>query len=215
MQNIQEKVAKLKMLRKKNKFADSAWEKRGLIPSDSKMSTDMNHKIDLCLDELLLKLQSDETDTQLYKIFSKGLESFNSSDYDTEEREFVVDEFHEIGEILGLDVAEILNHWMHGKELASMLMAQKKEDVISLKSFACAKCKTKLDVKTLAVMEGVPKSWFIGRCSKCSEYNLLSIGANVGKVGFENIIFVEAFYGDNNNEVHAQKRLEQLKNSKG
>ena len=58
---------------------------------------------DTCLDELLVDLKSNATEKQLRKTLTKGLKRFKTSYYDTEEKEYIGDEFHNIGSILGLD----------------------------------------------------------------------------------------------------------------
>lgn len=216
MEIIQEAIEQLTKLREKKKFTDSDWEKRGLNPSDTDKVNEMIRLTDTCLDELLVDLKSDATERQLKKTLTKGLKRFKKSYYDTEEKEYIGDEFHKIGSILGLDIADNLNDWLYGKVLGTIIgLTKKKEVIIDNKSFECIKCKLTLTVKIKSKREGVPSYWFIAQCNQCGEYNLLSSGENTTEFAFENFTSVENFYGDNNTEEHARARLEQIKYFKG
>lgn len=216
MEINQETIEQLTKLREKKKFTDSDWEKRGLNPSDTDKVNEMIRLTDTCLDELLVDLKSDATERQLKKTLTKGLKRFKKSYYDTEEKEYIGDEFHKIGSILGLDIADNLNDWLYGKVLGTIIgLTKKKEVIIDNKSFECTKCKLALTVKIKSKREGVPSYWFIAQCNQCGEYNLLSSGENTTEFAFENFTSVENFYGDNNTEEHARARLEQIKYFKG
>jgi hypothetical protein len=216
METNQETIERLTKLREKKKFTDSDWEKRGLNPSDTDKVNEMAHLTNICLDELLADLNSNATEKQIRKTLTKGLKRFKTSYYDTEEKEFIGDEFHNIGSILGLDIADNLNDWLYGKVLGTIIgLTKKKEVVVDTKSFECAQCKLTLNVKVMSQREGIPNSWFIAQCNRCGEYNLLSTGENVSEIRFENFTSVENFYGDNNTEQHARTRLEQIRYFKG
>ena len=146
----QEIIEKLTRLRGKKKFANSDWEKRGLNPSDTHKVNEMIRLMDTCLDELLTDLKSNATE-KIRKTLAKGLNRFKVSYYDTEEKEFIGDEFYNIGSILGLDIAEHLNLWLYGRVLSTIIGLNKKNEVIiSTQSFECTKCKLNLNVKVMA-----------------------------------------------------------------
>lgn len=212
----QEIIEKITRLREKRKFANSDWEKRGLNPSDTDKVNEMIRLMDTCLDELLTDLKSNATEKQIRKTLAKGLNRFKVSYYDTEENEFIGDEFYNIGSILGLDIADHLNLWLYGRVLGTIIgLSKKNEVIISTQSFECTKCKLNLNVKVMAVRDGIPNSWFIGQCNQCGEYNLLSTGENAGEIRFENFASIENFYGDNNTEQYARTRLQQIRYFKG
>lgn len=216
MEINKETIERLTKLREKKKFTDSDWEKRGLNPSDPDKVNEMIRLTNTCLDELLVDLAARATEKQLRKILTKGLKRFNTSYYDTEEKKYIGDEFHNIGSILGLDIADNLNDWLYGKVLRTIIgLAKKKEVIIGTKSFECTKCKLALSVKIKSKKEGVPSYWFIAQCNQCGEYNLLASGENTTGFTFENFTSVENFYGDNNTEEHAKTRLEQIRYFKG
>jgi hypothetical protein len=216
MEINQETIERLTKLREEKKFTNSDWEKRGLNPSDTDKVNEMIHLTDTCLDELLVDLKSNATEKQLRKTLTNGLKRFKTSYYDTAEKEFIGDEFHNIGSILGLDIADNLNDWLYGKVLGTLIgLTKKKEVIVDTKSFECTKCKLSLNVKVMSLREGIPNSWFIAQCNQCGEYNLLSTGENVSEIRFENFTSIENFYGDNNTEQHARTRLEQIRYFKG
>lgn len=216
MEINQETIEQLTKLREKKKFTDSDWEKRGLNPSDTDKVNEMISLTDTCLDELLVDLKSNATEKQLRKTLTRGLKRFKTSYYDTVEKEYIGDELHNIGSILGLDIADNLNDWLYGKVLGTIIgLTKKKEVIIDTKSFECTKCKLALTVKIKSKREGVPSYWFIAKCNQCGEYNLLSSGENTTEFTFENFTALENFYGDNNTEEHAKTRLEQIRYFKG
>ena len=176
----------------------------------------MIHLTDACLDGLLRDLKSGETQEQVRKTLIEGLEKFRASDYDTEEREFIVDEFHEIASILGLDISDDLNRWLYGKVLGALLGQKKQtEEIIDVRAVNCSQCKSTLILKMVGKKPGVSSYWIIGRCVQCSEYNLLSSGEDFGTLKIENFTMVESFKMKDKSEEQAKNRLEQIKHLKG
>jgi hypothetical protein len=209
-------IERLKKLREKKKFTDADWEERGLNPSDTNKINEMSRLTDSCLDELLTDIKINATEKQIKETLIKGLKRFKTDHYDTEEKEFIVDEFDNIGLILGLDIADDLHDWLYGRELAAMIgLTKTREAIIDTRSFECTKCTLKLNIEVMAVRQGVPNSWFIAQCDQCGEYNLLSTGENVSRIRFANFTSIENFYGSNNTEQHARTRLEQIRRVKG
>lgn len=216
MELNQETVQSLTQLREKSKFTDSDWDKRGLIPSDQEKISEMTRLLNVCLDELLTDLRSKAPERQIRKTLSKGLKRFKSKDYDTEEKEFIGDEFHKIGALLQLDISDYLNSWLYGGFLGTVVnLAKRKEIIIETKSIACNKCKTTLSIKVTARKEDIPKYWIIGQCIQCGEYNLLPTGENAGGIKFQNFTSVEMLDSNENSEEQAKTRLEQIRYFRG
>ncbi len=216
MEFNQETVQRLTQLREKRKFTDSEWDKRGLIPSDSEKVNEMTRLMDFCLDELLVDIRSNSTERQVKNTLTKGLKRFKTNNYDTEEKEFIGDEFHKIGSILGLDISDTLNSWLYGSILGTIInLTKKKEIILNSKSLECSKCKLTLTLNVTAKKEGVPNYWIIGQCIQCGEYNLLSTGENAGGLKFENFTSTEILDTTDNSEEQAKTRLEQIKYFRG
>ena len=204
----QDTVERLTVMREKKKFTDADWSKRGLIPSDSAKVNEMIRLTDTCLDDLLADIKTNGTEKQVRKTLIKGLQRFKTNNYDTEEKEFIGDEFHNIGSILGLDISKNLNDWLYGKILGTIIRLTKKQEVIvNTKSFECTKCKLTLKLGITAVREGVPNYWIVGKCNQCGEYNLLSTGENAGGLKFENFTSIEILDSNENSEEQAKARL--------
>jgi hypothetical protein len=192
-------------------ITDADWAKRGLIPSDSDKVNVMVHLTDTCLDELLAELIEKGTENRIRKTLIIGLRRFKTSYYDTEEKEFIIDEFHKIGSVLGLDITKNLNDWLYGKVLGTIIrLIRKKEVLLSTKSFECTKCKLTLKLGITAIKEGVPDCWIIGQCNQCGEYNLLSTGENAGGLKFDNFTSNEILDSNETSEEQAKSRVEQL-----
>ena len=216
MEFNQETIQRLTQLREKRKFTDSDWDKRGLIPSESEKVDEMTMLMDSCLDELLIDIKSNSTERQIKKTLTKGLKRFKTINYDTEEKEFIGDEFHKIGSILGLDISDTLNSWLYGSVLGTIInLTKKKEVIIDSKSIECTKCKLTLTLKITAQRENTPNYWIIGQCNQCGEYNLLSTGENTGGLKFENFTSTEILDGTENSEEQAKTRLEQIRYFRG
>jgi hypothetical protein len=216
MEINQETKERLTSLREKKKFTDSDWEKRGLNPSDSEIVNEMIHLTDICLDELLVDVKSNPSEKQLRKTLTKGLKRFKANRYDTEEKEFICDEFQKIGSILGLNIADNLNDWLYGKFLGTMLnLTKRKEVIVDTKSIECSKCKLTLNLKITATRDGAPNYWIIGQCVQCGEYNLLITGQDAGGFKFENFVSVEILDSNENSENQAKTRLEQIRYFRG
>jgi tRNA G37 N-methylase Trm5 len=207
---------KLTRLREKRKFTDSDWARRGLIPSDSGKVQEMIRLTDTCLDELQSDIKSNASEKQLRKTLVKGLKRFKTSEYDTEEREFICDEFRKIGAVLGINIADSLNSWLYGSVLGTLLkLFKKKEIILHVRSSECTQCKMELKINITAIGEGIPSYWIIGQCEQCGEYNLLFSGENAAGYRFENFTSTEILSGGENSEEQAKTRLEQIRYFRG
>jgi hypothetical protein len=212
----QDAIQRLTQLRSQKKFTDSDWNSRGLNPSEPEIINEMIQLMNACLDELLEDLKSNATERQVRSTLIKGLKKFKSSDYDTEEKEFICDEFNKIGSALGLNISDNLNNWLYGNILGTIInLTKKKEVIVGFKSFECPQCKLILKINVTSVRQGVPNYWIIGRCGQCAEYSLLSTGENAGGLKFENFTSIEILDSRENSEERAKTRLEQIKYFRG
>jgi hypothetical protein len=216
MEFTRETIEKLTNLRASKKFTDSDWKKRGLNPSDSEKVNEMIQLTDLCMDELFATIKSNPTEEEIRKILTNGLERFKTSYYDTEEKEFICDEFHKIGSIVGLDISDNLDEWLYGKTLSTIIeLNKKKEVIVETKSVECSKCKSILNVQITETKPSAYSYWIIGRCNQCGEYNLLSTGENAGRMKFENFTLIKTLKTIENSEEQARNKLEEIKYSRG
>ena len=210
MESYQILIDKLTALRNAEKFTDDDWAKRGLIPSSRPMINNMIRITDMCLDELIASMQSGAATHQLKKTLLNGLERFTSGEYDTEEKEFISDEFYRIGELLGFDVSDNLDDWMLGREVAAENQQKKNvPQTLETITVACEKCNKPLSLQINAWKQGVPIRLLIVKCTACGENNLAATKENTGAFKLVNMTMVEVLKTSDRQE--ALIRLEQLR----
>ena len=199
-----------------NKFSNSAWNKRGLNPSDNDICERLERLFNKSADSLIEAINSDYSTRQLKNVLENNLKNFKRSDYDTEECEFICDYFFQLSEIVSVDFKDNLNGWLYGRILSTLLRITafiKRDDrIIETLSQNCTKCHTELKTYIIKKEEGIPDySWEIIQCINCNEYNLLSTGANVKEARFENYKIVEQLHKAEFTMEQAELRLKQIK----
>lgn len=216
MTDKQTTLDKLNAFRKLDKFSTSAWEKRGLNPSDSEMCNRLQNLFNDCADNLIEATNSDFKPRQLKSILKSWLDSVNSSDYDTEEREFICDYFDQISKIVSVDFRDNLNSWLYGKVLNTLFKVTSffkgQDKIIETLSQDCTKCGSRLETFIMRKEEGIPDyNWTIIQCNNCNEFNLLSTGPNIKELRFGNYKSIEQLPKTEYTEEQANVRLEQIK----
>ncbi len=216
MTDKQTTLDKLNAFRKRDKFSISAWEERGLNPSDSEMCNRLQNLFNDCADNLIEATNSDYKPRQLKSILKNWLDSVNSSDYDTEEREFICDYFDQLSKIVSVDLKDILNNWLYGKVLNTLFKVTSffkgQDKIIETLSQDCTRCGSKLETFITVKENGIPDhSWTIIQCNNCNEFNLLSTGPNIKELRFGNYKSIEQLPKTEYTEEQANSRLEQIK----
>jgi hypothetical protein len=216
MNDKQTTLDKLYAFRKLEKFSNSAWEERGLYPSDSEMCNRLQSLFNDCADNLIEATNLDFKSRQLKRILKSWLNSVNSWDYDTEEREFICDYFDQLSKIVSVDFKDNLNSWLYGKVLYTLFKVisffKGKDKIIETLSQECTQCSTKLETFIIRKEEGIPDyNWTIIQCNNCNEFNLLSTGPNIKELRFENYKSIEQLLKTEYTEEQANVRLEQIK----
>jgi len=216
MTNIQTTLDKLNSFRKRDKFSTSAWEERGLNPSDSEMCNTLQNLFNDCADNLIEATNSDFKPRQLKSILKNSLDSVNSSDYDTEEREFICDYYDQLSKIVSVNFKDKLNKWLYGKVLNTLFKVTSffkgQDKIVETLSQDCTQCGSKLETFITRKEEGIPDySWTIIQCNNCNEFNLLSAGPNIKEYRFGNYKSIEQLPKTEYTEEQANARLEQIK----
>jgi hypothetical protein len=216
MTDKQTTVDKLNAFRKLDKFSTSAWEKRGLNPSDSDMCNRLQNLFNDCADNLIEATNSDFKPRQLKSILKSWLDSVNSADYDTEEREFICDYFDQLSKIVSVDFKDNLNSWLYGKVLNTLFKVTSffkgQDKIVETLSQDCTQCGSKLETFITRKEEGIlDYSWTIIQCNNCNEFNLLSTGPNIKEYRFGNYKSIEQLPKTEYTEEQANARLEQIK----
>jgi len=198
------------------KFSNSAWEERGLNPSENEMSDKLEKLFYNCADELINAIKSNFTSRQLKIILNKKLASLNSFDFDAEEREFICDTFEKLSKIVSINFKDNLNGWLYGSVLSNLFkltsFLKGKNSFKETLSQDCTKCTSKLETFIVRKQEGIPDySWKIIQCNTCNEFNLLSTGPNIKELRFGNYKLVEQLSKTEFNEEEAFIRLNQIR----
>jgi hypothetical protein len=207
---------KLNTFRLQDKFSTFAWEERGLNPSDSEMCFRLQNLFNDCADNLIEAIKSDFNPRQLKTILKNSLDSVNSSDYDTEEREFICDYFDQLSKIVSVDFKDNLNSWLYGKVLNTLFKVTSffkgQDKIVETLSQDCTQCSSKLETFIKRKEEGIPDySWTIIQCNNCNEFNLLSTGPNIKELRFGKYKSIEQLPKTEYTEEQANTRLEQIK----
>ena len=202
--------------RNREKFPSSEWEARGLMPSDSAKCSRLEHEFDSCADNLIEAVKSDKRQKQLKSILIKSLQNFDKTWLDTEEREFVCDNFFILAKILTVDIKDDLSKWLYGSTLSTLLKVSSflrgPKKVVSTLSQDCTGCGSKLESYIMKREKGIPDDvWYIVQCAKCGEYNLLSPGPDIKELRFGQYKVVEQLQKAEFTEEQAKTRLEQIK----
>lgn len=214
--NKQATIEKLTAFRHLDKFSHSAWNERGLNPSDEEICNKLENAFNECADSLIEAVNSDYSTKKLKSVLKQNLQNFSSSDYDTEEREFICDYFFQLSNIISVDFRDNLNSWLYGTVLSTLFKITSffkgQDKVIETLSQDCSKCRAKLETFILRKEEGIPDySWKIIQCNNCKEFNLLSTGPNIKETRFGNYKSIEELSKSEYNEEQANARLEQIK----
>jgi hypothetical protein len=183
-------IEQLDSLLKVNKFDDNAFKERGLIPSGRQLSNQMNSLLNECLEEIIEKSQNGSKPIAVSRYLNKGLKRFGKFAYDTEEKEFIADEFYKLSEILDIDFNENIDKWVYGRLLYGVLNHLDNKDyavqdtIIKL----CTNCKDTLSLGIISYREGIAENWSIVKCKKCGTANAIKIPANVYEFSFINCL---------------------------
>jgi hypothetical protein len=208
-------ISKLDSLKKSELYADSEWDKRGLIPSEKEKVEQMKLLTNECLDKIIEESRDYQTKSNYKKVLENGLRRFNKSDFDTEEKEFIADKFYEISLILDVDFKEQLNVWLYGRV---MIMLQKlfetKDIAIRTNEVNCTKCNILLKELIIREENNIPEYWIIVKCNDCGKHNFLPRQKNIKEVRYENCVFVKSLSSVENDSSKILEIIDELEKTK-
>jgi hypothetical protein len=215
MKTEQSQVDKLLLFKQRDKFSLSVWNDRGLNPSSVELCEQLTRLFNSSADNLIKAINNKCSEKQLKSVLKSELGNFNKFGYDTEEKEFICDLFHELATIVNVDFNDGLNKWLYGSTLTALMKIQKilkPEKIVKTLKQPCTKCETELETLILRMEEGIPDtSWFVAKCNNCGELNLISPGPNVKETRFGNYQWVDTLSKDEYTSEQALTRLEQIK----
>lgn len=215
MPTDEEKIAKLTEFIRRGKFSTQAWDERGLNPSSDELCQYLTSFFNASADKLIEKVKAHSSARQLKSVLKSQLSSLDKSQYDTEEKEFICELFHELATIVEVDFNANLNTWLYGSLLTTLMKIQKiirPEKIIETLRQPCTKCGTQLETHIMRKQEGIQETdWLVGKCNNCGELNLIIRKPNIKETRFGNYQWVDTLQMDEYNYEQALTRLEQIK----
>src|SRR5688572_10153718 len=112
MQTEQTQIDRLIDFKQRDKFSPTAWNDRGLNPSSSELCQQLKTLFNSCADNLIEAINRKYSNRELTSVLKNELFNVNKLEYDTEEKEFIVDLFYELSIIMGVDFKDNLNNWL-------------------------------------------------------------------------------------------------------
>ncbi|SFQ47178.1 protein of unknown function [Hymenobacter arizonensis] len=209
-------ISQLRTFQARRKFANSEFELRGLMPSDSDLCTRLDELFFNCSQALIELIEQNYSLSQRKKYLKAYLKSVERKSLDTEEAEFVAEVFFELAQIVDVDIKYLLNSWLYGNLMGSLIKFssyfRKPELVIDTLRQPCSSCLAALETVVLARNTDVPDAVFlIVRCNACGGFNLVDHGPGIAEMRFINYTSVEQLEKSEYDAERAMRRLEQLK----
>jgi len=205
-------INKLSSFKDKRKFEFSEWNNRGLNPSENYVINEMKKIIDSFLSELINSLKIDSSNFK--NDFLLLLNGIDLENYDTEEKELILDYLEQISTICELKVANQLNELLYGESIAELLVETEKKEVKPKKfvqSFKmdepCQVCEKPL--KSLAIERKGQKEYIgIAECFNCKKSTIIHFPSELEIIDIYNFRVIEKVLYSKGNEL---KLIEKIK----
>ena len=135
--------------------------------------------------------------------------------FDTEEREFISDNYSKISKIIDIDFSQNLNKWLYGSMFLTLQKVSEllrgKEKTIETLITNCSKCEVKLETFILEKMDSnIENDYNIVKCNNCSQYNLIDNGSGNKRIQFGNYELTEQLSKEKYSFEDAKIRLKQI-----
>jgi len=102
-------IDQLKAYKSRDNFPVDDWEKRGLMPSDDDVRQGMNLAVSEFAEFLISQLSGGITEpTELQEKVQEYFNERDNDDFDTEEREYIVDVQCELAQLVGVNCGDLL-----------------------------------------------------------------------------------------------------------
>jgi hypothetical protein len=152
MTEIDEWIKKLHSYLERRKSSDPyVWEKRGLIPSPAETVERMEALVNCVGRAALESILANKKPALVRKQMLLALRGTRSSEFDTEEREFLCAEVASIASLAGVSVGEHLNVWLYGWGLGMLYKVANalrgKEVVVATFYARCSGCQSDIAVE--------------------------------------------------------------------
>ena len=169
---------KLAAFRRRRKFSDAQWRKRGLEPSSRETSVRLESALNAVAKELRATLGSPDTRRAVDPLLRRALFKINRDEYDTEEAEFICDCFAVLAEIVDAKFAPELNAWLLGEELGRVVTEQAQREtgpqVLRKLPQDCTACAAVLETAITALRpDNESEAWLAVECIACGGLNFV------------------------------------------
>lgn len=197
----------------RKKFAASAWKKRGLLPSSAEVCEQLETFFnELAVDQSIV-LKTDGSESDLRQTLISKLQSLSSSDYDTEEREFICDEFALLAKALNLGSITEFDDWLYGSEIDGTdnpRTEPQPEPRLAKHLQDCTACGTALITNISELRADIDfRGMAIIKCLACGGLNLLHLPVGVYRFNPVSYDCVELLRGtEGTSRLHFQKAYE-------
>jgi hypothetical protein len=197
----------------RDKFSNEAWEMRGLNSSGPEMSEYLNQYFNNIANKLV---NIESNNTNHYKeTLLEGINGIDSVQFDTEEREFIIDTFLALSEITDTNLKKELTVWMYGVDISEMLASNPVEEILRTVTVNCEKCKSDLITEIIEEQSGIPDfAYLVAKCNTCGAFSLIEIGPNVKNFKMKNYSIKEQLPKTKFTKHEANVRLEELRTQK-
>lgn len=195
-----QKIEKLTDFIHRDKFSTEVWNERGLNPSSDELCQYLTSFFNTSADKLIEKVKTHSSARQLKSVLKSQLSTLEKSNFDTEEKEFICDLFHELAATVEVNFNDNLNTWLYGSVLTTLMKIQKiirPEKIIETLRQPCTKCGTQLETHIMRKQEGIQETdWLVGKCNNCGELNLIIRKSNIKGTRFGNYQWVDTLRMD-------------------
>ena len=174
--------AKLAAFKRRKKFSDAEWKKRGLLPSGAAVSVALETLFNELADRLATATGESEHLQVAESLLRQSLSAIDRDGYDTEEAEFVCAVFSILGGIFGLELSVSLNKWLYGEALAEETSTLADSPAATLAQ-PCTKCGATLKTVIMSTRQDIDfEQWLAMECASCGELNFLIVPPGTGSV---------------------------------
>jgi transcription elongation factor Elf1 len=210
-------INKLSSFKDKKKFELLEWNDRGLNPSENDVINEMKKIIDTFLSELINALKIDSSNFKNDFLFL--LNTVDLENYDTEEKEFILDYLAETSKICELKISNQLNELLYGKTIVDLLVETETKETKPenfVQSFKmdepCQVCNKPL--KSLAIEKKEQKEYIgIAECFNCKKLTIIHFPNELEIIDIYNYRVIEKILYSKENECKLIDKIKTAHNN--
>jgi hypothetical protein len=190
----------------REKFTATDWLNRGLLPPDGAIRIELVRRINACAIDIEKGSKQHLSKNALQRLLTRGLETFNQLELDTESKELVAEYFYTLASCVNVDLANDVSIWLYGVGITALRVATPQAALATLEQ-KCPGCGVTLKSVIIDKKSGIPALWLVAKCTKCMTHTLLELPADVKAFSVENYMIVEQLRRDEYAEKEASARV--------